>query len=404
MDGGEAPTQSHDPSQPEAQNLASRALSLDELQRLYEAERAARSVAEQRFEALLRERQSAQQTTDVRDYVMAGAHCMLWYAEIYETNAPYLHWQMEFPNVEAARRFLPIEIRAGETLKDAWYGRRHPDDRAICDRIGTNAVRAGKSYQQEFRCYCEDGTLRWLYEDVRVETIVEAKQWRAVGVCTDTTAHHQMQARMQATNKRLKRSIAETHHRVKNNLQVVAALADMHDGDSPPAEAQNALRRLGQHIRALAAMHDLLTAEAYAGSDNDSVAVRAVLERLVALARETMRDRKIRVHVQDVRLPSRQVTALVVLVNELLSNAGKHAHGEIGVTLDVHSGLVHLEVCDGGPGFPPGFDARSFAKTGLEIVDSIGRLDLQGTLRYYTHRDGGARVSVEFQPTAAIVM
>jgi two-component sensor histidine kinase len=306
---------------------------------------------------------------------------------------------MEFPNADAARRFLPIEIRENETIKDAWYWRRHPEDRAACDRIGTDAVRAGQSYQQEFRCFCEDGSVRWLHEDVCVETVVEGRQWRAVGVCTDITSHYQVKERMQATNRRLKRSIAETHHRVKNNLQVVAALVDMQRQEAgQPAEAQSAFERMGQHIRSLAAMHDLLTYEARSGSEHESISARAVLEKLVGLVRQTVGDRKIVARVEDVRLASRQMASLVVLVNELLSNAMKHGQGSVTLSLERRGALVRLEVCDQGPGFPARFDPLATGRTGLEIVESIGRMDLQGTLEYGTRPGGGGRVTLEFLP------
>jgi two-component sensor histidine kinase len=376
---------------------AAGSMSPDELLHLYETERDERIAAELRLNVALRESQSARQTAAMRDYVMASAHCLLWYADIYETDRDYLHWQMEFPNVEAALHFLPLKIKDTETLKDAWYNRRHPDDRNTCDEIGTSAVRDGRNYQQDFRCYCEDGSLRWLHEDVRVETVVAGKRWRAAGVCTDITSYHQLQEHMQATNKRLKRSVAETHHRVKNNLQVVASLVDMqHDAVGQPVEVQAMLQRIGQHIRALAAMHELLTFDAQSDPVTDSVSVRAVLEKLVMLVQETAVNRCIALHVESIRLPARQVTALVVLVNELLGNAVKHSQGQIELTVEIRNGLVQLEVCDSGPGFPSEFDSIRDAHTGLEIVESIGRWDLQGALTYETRPEGGGRVRLEF--------
>lgn len=398
MGDGPAPDNRHTMLEPDPVPAAE-SLSEDQLLSLYRTERAARLDAERQRDIALRERSDEQESAAVRDYVMASAHCLLWYAEIRETNGRYLDWRMAFPNIEAARRFLPLEIRANETVQEAWYLRRHPEDREECDRVGTTSVRAGASYQQEFRCYCEDGSIRWLHEDVHVETIATGRQWRAVGVCTDITAFHELQARMQATNKRLKRSVAETHHRVKNNLQVVAALVDLQvSAAGQTAEEQSGFRRMGQHIRALSAMHDLLTHEARSGSDVDSVSIRAVLEKLVALFQQTVTGRTIQADVQDIRLPSRQVTALVVLVNELLSNAVKHSRGDISISLEIRNGFVRIEVCDDGPGFPTGFDPIASGKTGLEIVESIGLLDLQASLTYETRPQGGGRVSLEFLP------
>ena len=382
--------------------ISAELMSREELIRLYRAEREARIAAVQQLDTAFRETDTEHQSKVVRDYVMASAHCLLWYADIYETDDRYLGWHMEFPNIDAARRFLPLEIEPEQTLSDAWYRRRYPADRDECDRIGTAAVRAGQSYQQEFRCVCEDGSLRWLHEDVHVETVVEGRQWRAVGVCTDISAHYQLRAQMQAANTRLTRSIAETHHRVKDNLQAVASLADMHqnvDGSSP--ETRAALLRMSQHIRALAEIHDLLMHEARGGSDVDIISLRSVLEKLIHLVRETVADRSLTTNIAPVVLPSRQVAAVVILVNELVSNAIKHSRSETHIEVELRNGIVHIDISDDGPGFPADFDPLSSSGTGLEIVEAIGRWDLQGKLVYETRPEGGARVRLEFLAGAA---
>ena len=57
---------------------------------------------------------------------------------------------------------------------------------------------------------------------------------------------------------------------------------------------------------------------------------------------------------------------------------------------------VCLEICDEGPGFPPGFDSRTAANTGLELIDSTARWDLRGELSYENRDRGGGRVIVTF--------
>jgi GAF domain-containing protein len=65
------------------------------------------------------------------------------------------------------------------------------------------------------------------------------------------------QVEIETLNARLQRAMQETHHRVKNNLQVIAALVEMQGhGGSPLGEP--GIRRINTHIRALATIHDLL--------------------------------------------------------------------------------------------------------------------------------------------------
>jgi two-component sensor histidine kinase len=85
-----------------------------------------------------------------------------------------------------------------------------------------------------------------------------------------------------------------------------------------------------------------------------------------------------------------------VLVNELVSNALKHGQGEIEVSLAVVNNRVKLAVCDEGPGFSASFDPNKTRNTGLELIESVGRYDLLGSVVYENRPQGGARVVVEF--------
>ena len=221
----------------------------------------------------------------------------------------------------------------------------------------------------------------------------------------------QKQDEIEALNHRLRRAMAETHHRVKNNLQVISALVDlqaMEHGDVVPASE---ISRLGHHIRSLAAVHDLLTYEAKSDAEVNHLSARAALDKLMPMLEAMTHGRKIDYTADDARLPVRHGTALTILVNELVSNAYKHGSGQIQirfiVTPDVPgerrkvgargiTGTAQLEVCDSGPGFPPGFSAAESAHTGLELVENLSRWDLNGEAAYENRPEGGARVVVTF--------
>ncbi len=201
---------------------------------------------------------------------------------------------------------------------------------------------------------------------------------------------------IETLNYRLRRLMQETHHRVKNNLQVIAALVDMqvmNDTDTIPV---GELQRFGRHIRALSTIHDLLTREARGAAELNHVSLQDMLDRLLPLLKEIVGQREMRYKAVDVRLPVRYGTALALMANELVSNAVKHGDGLVEVTLSVEGRFVRLEVCDNGPGFPSGFDPRRAAHTGLDLIDGIARLDLRGQVAYETRPEGGARVAITF--------
>src|SRR5205807_10540452 len=107
--------------------------------------------------------------------------------------------------------------------------------------------------------------------------------------------------------------------------------------------------------------------------------------------------RRLNMEIDDSRLTVRRCTALAVLMNELVSNATKHGRGDISVTFAMSDGAATLAVEDRGPGFPSGFDASASATTGLELVQTLARCDLQGTAAFENLPQGGARAEIQFR-------
>lgn len=218
----------------------------------------------------------------------------------------------------------------------------------------------------------------------------------------DVSAQHRARTDLEAANERLRRAMAETHHRVKNNLQAIASLLDLQRSDEPAGVVGQALGRVEQHVTALAAIHDLLTEEAHSGREGDRLRVPALLGRLQPLLDALAGGRRVRLSVADVELSARQGASLTLLVNELVANAIKHGEGDIEVSLASAGDDVELAVRDHGAGFPAGFDADTAANTGLDLVRSFGQWDLKGSVRFANDPQGGGVVSVRFPLTATL--
>ena len=212
------------------------------------------------------------------------------------------------------------------------------------------------------------------------------------------------QADIESLNERLQRAMTETHHRVKNNLQIIAAMVDLQLMDRPESVPAGHVRRLGSYVMTLAAVHDILTEESKEDSQARFASARAVLQKLLPLLQQTAEGRRIIPTVQDVKISAKQGTAIALVVNELVNNAFKHGAQNVTIDLRQEGSDLRLAVCDDGPGFPPDFDASSTASTGLELVESLSRWDLQGSVRYENLTPDGACVTVtaplalEFEP------
>lgn len=205
------------------------------------------------------------------------------------------------------------------------------------------------------------------------------------------------QAEIEALNERLQRAMTETHHRVKNNLQIIAAMLDMQRMDKQSVVPVTELEHLIRQVKTLAAIHDLLTQQAKTEGQAHSVHVRELFERLIPLLQNLTDAQNLTYGVETgVRLSVRQGTALALVINELVSNALKHGRNDVSIRFGLEQEAAVLYVHDAGEGFPVGFSPKNMAGTGLELIENLARWDLGGDVEYSNDPSGGATVTVTF--------
>ncbi len=207
----------------------------------------------------------------------------------------------------------------------------------------------------------------------------------------------QGQSELEATNHQLMVLVQEMHHRIKNNLQTIADLLtlEIHSGRSITTEM--ALRESISRVRSIAAVHELLSAENIRVADIKELAELITENCANSMAGSHGRVKCI-VQGETILLPSKQATALALVMTELVNNALEHAfNGEAGtllLSLDEREGEVRVSVRDDGKGLPAGFDVESSSNLGLQIVRTLVTKDLNGTLEL--HSNGGTTATVRF--------
>jgi PAS domain S-box-containing protein len=207
------------------------------------------------------------------------------------------------------------------------------------------------------------------------------------------------QAEVEALNGRLRRAMRETHHRVKNNLQLISAMIEMQMSEYRHSEfiPISDYRQLKAHIHTLAIVHDLLSSGVKEDENEQRVSVKAVLDELLPMLQQTTGNRAVSYTIDDAWLTSKLCVSLMLILNELLANALKHGRSEASVLFRVEGQQARLEISDDGPGFPDDFDPLMDAHLGLELVESLVRADLKGQSRYGGNSsNGGGLVTVTF--------
>ena len=192
-------------------------------------------------------------------------------------------------------------------------------------------------------------------------------------------------------------TIREIHHRVKNNLQTVAALLRLQARRTDDPGAREALEESVRRVGAIALVHETLST-----SLDEQVPFDAVADRVLAACAQVAGPEA------DVRvgrsgsfgvLPPEVATPLSMVLNELVLNAVEHAFVGCGGSIDVRAAreerALRVEVCDDGRGLPGDFDLTTSTRLGLQIVRTLVDGELRGRLTLDAREGGGTAVVLE---------
>ncbi len=187
-------------------------------------------------------------------------------------------------------------------------------------------------------------------------------------------------------------TIREIHHRVKNNLQTVAALLRLQARRSGNEEVRTALTESVRRVASIAVVHDTLSMSADERVDLDDV-----IDRLVPMMVDVATvNNAVRVHREGTlgELPAELATPLVMVLAELIQNALEHAfevgtRGSVVVRARRSAGWLDVLVHDNGIGLPAGFTLAGSGGLGLEIVRTLVDAELGGSLSVRPAEHGG---------------
>jgi two-component sensor histidine kinase len=192
-------------------------------------------------------------------------------------------------------------------------------------------------------------------------------------------------------------TIREIHHRVKNNLQTVAALLRLQARRMDSPKAREALEEAVRRVGSIAIVHETLSQTLDEKVDFDEIA-----DRVLAMVAEISPGRVTARRAGRFGILSAETaTPLSMVLTELLQNALEHGFGA-GESGTVEVGVrpagerVTVFVQDDGRGLPEGFDAQQAGNLGLQIVRTLVVGELGGTFDMLPAPSGrGTRVVLE---------
>jgi PAS domain S-box-containing protein len=229
----------------------------------------------------------------------------------------------------------------------------------------------------------------------------EGRTYAVCGISTDITERKRIEEETRISLREKEALLKEVHHRVKNNLQIISSLLTLQSRHVADPTAREVLAESQGRVRSMALVHEAL----YRSPSLANVEIAPYIESLCAhLYRSYGIDSRriaLRIAVPELTLDLDRAIPCGLLINELVSNALKHAFpgdrpGSISVAfLADDGGAYRLVVADDGVGLPADLDVCDAPSLGLQLVSSLTD-QLRGALEVDSAHGTGTSVAVSF--------
>lgn len=210
--------------------------------------------------------------------------------------------------------------------------------------------------------------------------------------------------KLEDRNRQIEESLAnikvlarESHHRIKNNLQVISSLLKLQTKHVRSQAAKNSLTEAFNRIRTISLIHQKL----YKGDSFNQVKLEEFLIQLAGQVQNSLSEANgilIQVSCPAITIKVDGAIFIGLIVNELITNSIKYGEmepgdGHINVSVSSFAGGLKLTVHDNGTGFKGKEPEQDDDNFGYKVIRSLLRM-FKGELK--TEDDNGAKVTVIF--------
>ena len=244
-------------------------------------------------------------------------------------------------------------------------------------RAGIQAVLDGRlpGFSLEYPCHSKLQQ-RWFTLNA---TPLGAGQGGAVVAHIDITERRLAEEALRASLHEKEGLLKEIHHRVKNNLQVIASLLRLESSRTREPATKGVLKDMQGRIRSMALLHEALYRSGKFARVELADYLRQLATQLFRGQNTAPATVQLALQLSPESLPIDLAIPCGLIVNELLTNSLKHGFaqssgGEVRLVLQREpDGRIRLQVSDTGAGLPADFDSRRGGSLGLQLVSDLAR-------------------------------
>ncbi|MFH2218897.1 MAG: DUF3365 domain-containing protein [Pseudomonadota bacterium] len=253
----------------------------------------------------------------------------------------------------------------------------------------------------ELEHYCKDGSTRWVEITSKFLRDENGIPHAILGASRDINDRKHAEAQIKTALREKEVLLREIHHRVKNNFEIVASLLDLSSFHTNDRKIQNLWAAAHTRIHSMALIH----AQLYENDRYDKINMEQHIRKLADHISQLYSEPGKRIHPiiepSEVYLSVNQAIPCALVLNELITNAYKHAfinrvEGSIRISIDSPTdGTVRISVRDDGNGIPEGLDPDNAKGLGFKLTRHLVNGQLKGKMNFFNN--DGTEVGIEFK-------
>lgn len=221
-----------------------------------------------------------------------------------------------------------------------------------------------------------DGSMAYIYERGEVHYDDKGNPIEVSGTMQDVTARRMTEEKIKGALKEKEILLTEVHHRVKNNLAIINGLLQLEIFNTDSDQLKKTLAESQMRIHSMALIHETLYSSGSFADISFANYIRDLTDSICHTFSSNDDNIAIEYQTEDLRLNINQAVPCALLVNELVTNACKHAFpgtagGTIVVKLSEEDGLVHLVISDDGAGLNENVNLNAPSTLGLTLVNTL---------------------------------
>jgi two-component sensor histidine kinase/PAS domain-containing protein len=291
----------------------------------------------------------------------------------------------------AAEKVTRAETREflGRPFEEAFPSLKETEIPAAFRRVAAD----GEDYQNE-QVEWNDPIIRGVFEFHAFQTGAN----RMAVFFQDITERKRGEDAIRASLQEKTVLLKEVHHRVKNNLQTVTSLLNLQAVRTKNSTALDTLQETGNRVRSMALLHETLYRSEALGRVSFGGYIENICGHLFRSYGPKAAKVKLELHLEEVAVDLDQAVSCGLIINELVSNALKHAFpdgraGKIVVELQkTPDKQIVLKVADDGVGIPPGADIHQTGTLGHQLVFMLAE-KLRGAVEVIREHGAAFRIS-----------